>query len=98
MKNMDREPLYNKEKTQPHDIAKIFESAIRDKVSEKFSTSLEDLSLLLDDEDGVYVSQEDPDTLCCFVVDQKSGFLYLVTGKLDSDRKQLENLKADIVS
>jgi hypothetical protein len=97
MKNMDREPQY-KEKIQPHDLAKSFESAIKSKVSERFPTSSEDLSLLLDDEEGAYMSQEDPDTLCCFVVDRKNGFLYLVTGRFDIDRKQLENLKADIVS
>ena len=86
------------EKIQPHDLAKGFELAIKEKVSERFSVPLENLSLLLDDEDGVYISREDPDTLCCLVVDQKSGFLYVVTGKLGADQKQLETLKADVVS
>ena len=65
---------------------------------EKFSVSSDDLALLLKDKDGVYLSQEEPNTLCCFVVGQKNGFLYLVIGKIEEDGKSLTNLKSDIVS
>lgn len=81
-----------------YELAKTFESQIKGVVAEKFSVSLNDLALLLEDKDGVYVSQEEPDTLCCFVVGQKNGFLYLVTGRMEKDGKSLTNLKSDIIS
>lgn len=88
----------NQKTINPHELAKIFESQIKGVVSEKFSILTDDLALLLEDKDGVYFSQEEPDTLCCFVVGQKNGFLYLVTGKIEAGGKSLTNLKSDIVS
>ncbi len=81
-----------------HELAKSFEPQIKGVVAEKFSISPDDLVLLLEDKDGVYLSQEEPNTLCCFVVGQKNGFLYLVTGKIEEDGKKLTNLKSDVVS
>ena len=82
----------------PHEFAKSFESQLKGVVAKKFSTIPEELTLLLGDKDGAYLSQEEPDTLCCFVVGQKNGFLYLVTGKIEVGGKSLTNLKSDIVS
>ena len=87
----------NQKTINPHELAKSFESQIKGAVAEKFSISPDDLSLLFEDKDGVYLSQEEPDTLCCFVVGQENGFLYLVTGKIEGG-KSLANLKSDIVS
>lgn len=89
----------NNQKTiNPHELAKAFESKIKGVVAEKFSISPDELSLLLEDKDGVYLSQEEPDTLCCFVVGQKNGFLYLVIGKIEENGKGLTSFKSDIVS
>jgi len=88
----------NKKIINPHELAKIFESQIKGVVSEKFSIAPDDLALLLEDKDGVYFSKEEVDTLCCFVVGEKNGFLYLVTGKIEESGKSLINLKSDIVS
>jgi len=89
----------NNQKTiSPHELAKFFESQIKGVIAEKFSISPDALALLLEDKDGVYLSREESDTLCCFVVGQKNGFLYLVTGKIEESGKSLTNLKSDIVS
>ena len=88
----------NQKTINPHELAKTFESQIKGVVAEKFSVSADELELLLEDRDGVYLSQEEPNTLCCFVVGQKNGFMYLVTGKIDERGKSLTNLKTDIVS
>lgn len=84
--------------TNPHGLAKVFESQIKDVIARKFSVEPRDLALLFEDKDGVYLSQEEPDTLCCLVLGQKNGFLYLVTGKLEEDGQKITNLKTDIVS
>lgn len=88
----------NQKTLNPHELAKSFESQIKGVVAEKFSISTADLALLLEDKNGVYFSQEEPNTLCSFVVGQKNGFLYLVTGKIEESGKSLTNLKSDIVS
>ncbi|HCP08272.1 MAG TPA: hypothetical protein DIT25_00515 [Candidatus Moranbacteria bacterium] len=82
----------------PHELARKFEMQIKGTVAEKFSVEPEKLSLLLYDKDGVYLSQEESETLCCFVVGQENGFLYLVTAKIENKSKELNNFKADIVS
>lgn len=88
----------NKKTINPHELAKTFIAQIKRVVAEKFSIPPDDLALLLEDKDGVYLSREESDTLCCFVVGQKNGFLYLVTGKIEESGKSLTNLKSDIVS
>lgn len=88
----------NQKKISPHELAKIFESRIKEVVNKKFSVSPDTLILLLDDKDGVYLSKEEADTLCCFVVGQENGFLYLVTAKVSKDGKDLSDFKSDIIS
>lgn len=89
----------NNQKTiSPHELAKTFESQIKGIVAEKFSVSPNELELLLEDKDGVYLSQEEPNTLCCLVLGQQNGFMYLVTGKIEEGGKNLTNLKTDIIS
>lgn len=88
----------NQKAISPHGLAKTFESKIKGVVAKKFSVAPDDLDFLLDDKDGVYFSEEEANTLCCFVVGQKNGFLYLVTGKIEDGGKNLTNLKSDIIS
>lgn len=80
-----------------HKFAKVFEAQIKEVVAKKFSIPSDDLALL-DDKDGAYLSQEVSNTLCCFVVGQMNGFLYLVTGKIENNGNNLTNLKSDIIS
>jgi hypothetical protein len=88
----------NKTTINPHELAKKFERQIKEVVSKKFSVALDDLSLLLEDREGVYLSKEESDTLCVFVVGQKNGFLYLVTAKIGANGDGLDAFKSDIVS
>jgi hypothetical protein len=88
----------NQKTINPHELAKTFESQIKGVVAEKFSVPPDELELLLKDKDGVYLSQEEPDTLCCLILGQQNGFMYLVTGKIQEGGKTLANLKTDILS
>jgi hypothetical protein len=92
-------PQNNTEKmVSPHDLAKRFEQEIKETIAKKFSIDDRYLSLLLEDEDGAYWSKEEPGTLCCLVVGEKDGHLYLVTAKLAQEGKNLDNLKCDVIS
>lgn len=88
----------NKITINPHELAKKFEPQIKETVAKKFSVPSDDLLILFEDRDGVYLNKEEPDTLCCFVLGQKNGFLYLVTAKIEENGKSLGNFKSDIVS
>lgn len=82
----------------PHELAQKFEAQIKRTLLEKFSVIPEELSLLAEDKDGVYLSKEEPNTLCCLVIDQKKGYMYLVAAKITENGKSLENFRSDIVS
>lgn len=82
----------------PYELAQAFTSKIKGIIAEKFSLASEDLSLLLEDKDGVYVSKEEPDTLCCLVLGEKNGYLYLVTAKMTEGGKSLDTFKCDVIS
>ena len=88
----------NKETIHPHELAEKFEHQIKETIANKFFVALEELSILSSDKEGVYLSEKEPNTLCCFVVGEKNGFLYLVTAKIEEDGKNLNNFKSDIVS
>jgi len=81
----------------PRELANKFELKIRGAVAKKFASDERYLSLL-EDEDGVYWSQEEPGTLCCLVVGEKDGHLYLVTSRLAEDGKNLSDFKCDVIS
>lgn len=80
------------------ELAKSFEIQIKKTVADKFRINSENLSLLLGDEKGVYLSEEEVNTLCCFVIDEKNGFLYLVTAKIADDGQSLTEFKSDVIS
>lgn len=81
----------------PHQLARTFEALIKDTVAQKFPDDSDDLTLLLEDEAGVYLSKEEANTLCCLLVGQKSGHMYLVTGRSE-EGKFLSDLKCGIIS
>jgi len=82
----------------PHELARKNEVLIKETVNKKFGVQPEALSLLLEASDGVYFSEEESDTLCCLVVDNKGGLLYLVSGKMDPDKKEMRDFKCDILA
>jgi hypothetical protein len=88
----------NPKTTNPHALAKKFEVLIKEAIARKYGVSMDELKLLLEDKEGVYLSEEAPNTLCCFVVDQRNGYMYLVTGTIDEEGEALTNLKTDVVS
>ena len=83
----------------PHRLAEKFEQQIKAAITNKFSgTTADDLRLLTDKEDGVYISEADPGTLCCLVVGLKDKYLYLVTGDIVKEKTELKHFNAMIVS
>lgn len=82
----------------PHELARRFEREIKEAIVKKFSADDRYLSLLLEDEDGAYWSQEEPGTLCCLVVGEKDGHLYLVSAKMAQDREGLDNFRCNVIS
>ena len=86
------------EQSSLHNLAEKFEDRIKKAVTERFSDSADELVLLTDKKDGVYISREDPSALCCLVVGKKSKFLYLVTAVIDEDQRELSNFSAMIIS
>ena len=81
----------------PHDIARKFELLIKGAVAKRFFINPDELSILLEDEDGVYVTDTEPDILCSLVIGLKNGSMYLVTAKILDNGKGLENFKPDII-
>lgn len=88
----------NQKILNPYQLAKNFESQIKDTIVKKFSVPSNQLKLLLEFDHGVYLSQEEINTLCCFVLGEENGFLYLVTGEIDKDGETLTNFKTSIIS
>lgn len=83
---------------KPHDLARENEELLKKQLISKFSLTTEEVKLLLDEEDGVYWSEENPELLCCLAVGTQDGFLYLVTGEVDAKDMSLKNLQCDIVA
>lgn len=82
----------------PHELASKFQSQIKETVAQKFSLASGELSLLLGDTAGVYISQEEPGTLCCLVVSQQNGHLYLVAAEIEKNGSILSNFRSDVIS
>lgn len=80
------------------ELAKSFEFQIKKSISDKFGVSSDNLFLLFEDDKGIYLSEEEANTLCCFVLDKENGFLYLVTGKIADNGQNLTEFKSDVIS
>jgi len=85
--------------TGSHDLAVKFEAQIKDAIVKKpnSNVSADELSLFLKDKAGVYLSKEDPDTLCCLVCGNKNGLIYLVTAKITENGQELADFKSDAI-
>ncbi|MEI7498384.1 MAG: hypothetical protein WCK11_03825 [Candidatus Falkowbacteria bacterium] len=82
----------------PHSIARSFNRDLIGAISDKFNVDPDDLSLMLDDLSGVYLSAEKNDTLCCLANGKKNGHIYLVTATIQKNGQELADLKSDIIS
>ena len=78
-------------------LLSTYECEIKSVISEKYSIPSEDLTILPQEEGGVYMSEEEPETFCCLVVENTNGFLYLLSAKI-TDGQQLTNFKSDVIS
>ena len=72
-----------------HNLAEKYEKDIKDVVTKRFSESADNLVPLINKKNGVYISGEDPSTLCCMVVGKKSKYLYLVTAYRNEKKETL---------
>ena len=81
-----------------HNLAEKLKKQIKKTITGQFSDAVDDLVLLTDKKDGVYISKEDPSTLCCLVVGKKSKFLYLVTANMEENQERLSNFGVRIIS
>lgn len=88
----------NEIKADPRKVAKKFEAEIKTIVANRFKVEAGKLSLLLNDEQGAYYSEQEPNTLCSFVVGNQNGYMYLVTAEFDADSQSLRDFKSDIIS
>ena len=66
-----------------HALAEAYEEQIKETIAEKFSVSVDELVLLTDKEDGVFISEIDFTTFCCLVLGKESRHLYSVTALPD---------------
>ena len=96
---MNNENNQNEIKTilSPHDLARRFEIDFKNIVIKKFSELQENLLLLVDDSDGVYISEEDQNLLCCLITSTGTGHLYLATAVTDKNGN-LSNFLADVIA
>ena len=94
---METFEMPKKDLITPRQIAKKSEDKIKKSIVDKFSVSPDDLSLLLEDEEGVYLSREEKNTLCSLVV-AKNGNLFLVTGRIEEKSQELRDIKCDVIS
>lgn len=82
----------------PHELAARFQTQIKATVAEKYSLAVGDLSLLLEDQNGIYLSKIKPHVLCCFVVGLKNGRLYLVIAKIEKSGMKLSGFKCQKIA
>ena len=82
-----------------HKLAEQYEAQIKETIAERFFDSVDELTLLTDREEGVYISEVDPSVLCCLVVGTRSGLLYKVMANIDENHKEpLANFIAGVVA
>lgn len=82
-----------------HKLAEQYETQIRETAAEKFFDAVDELRLLTDQEEGVYISEVDPSVLCCLVVGTRSGLLYQAMANYDENHKEpLANFVATVIA
>ncbi len=82
-----------------HKLAEQYETQIKEAIAERFLDSVDELRLLTDQEEGVYISEVDPSVLCCLVIGTRSGLFYQAMANIDENRKEpLANFIARVVA
>ncbi len=84
--------------TGPHNLARRFEDDIKNAIFEGTGVSAGELELMLQDKDGVYFSEEQPNTLCCLVLGRENGHLYLATAEFSESDNTISNFKVTTLS
>ncbi|MCK5096023.1 MAG: hypothetical protein KAR24_01570 [Candidatus Pacebacteria bacterium] len=81
-----------------HALASQYETQIKDTIVQRFGVEPQDLRVLLEEEQGVYMSNKDPERICCLVVGISSGLLYLVSAKVVGDGDKPQDFLADVIA
>lgn len=81
-----------------HTLAQQYETQLKEAITEQFSVPADELRLLTDREDCVYISEVDPSALCCLAVGGDSGFLYQVIANIDENHETLTNFVAGTIA
>ena len=92
------EQMENQKKEQLRNIVIKYQPEIVALISQKYSVAQEDLAVLIDDESGIYLSQEEKETLCTLVLSNNNGYMYLVSAKLNEDSNTLSDFRSDVVA
>lgn len=90
--------MENQKKEQLRNIVATYQPEIVTLISQKYSVASEDLTVLIDDESGVYLSQEENETLCALVLDNNNGYMYLVSAKYNEAEGSLSNFRSDVIA
>lgn len=98
MANINKEKKqHSKNEITIYELVENHNQQIKEAITKRFLADSDDLFILSEDKDGVYLSEEDLNMLCCLVVDKKNGFLYVVTSNIKNDGENLENFQSAIV-
>ena len=81
-----------------HELADKYEKQIKEAIAERFSVSVDELILLTDKEDGVFINEVDTSALCCLALGKESGFLYAVNAIINKNHEELTNFSAKIIT
>ena len=87
-----------KQLSKLHTLAEQYEAQIKEAITEKFSVPADELRLMTDQEEGVYISEVDPSALCCLAVGGGTGFLYRVIANIDENHETLTDFVAGIIA
>jgi len=84
------------QKISPREVASKFADRIKEAVMIKYSSVMQDLSIMDEGEFGSYYSKVEENVFCCFVVGNKNGYLYQVRAKIKHD-SSLEDYFCEII-
>lgn len=88
----------NEKPPEAHSLARKFSQELTASILERFELPEGDIALLLDDAAGAYLSEKEPDMLCCLAVSAGNGHMYLVTAKILDGGARLGEIKSDPIS
>ena len=86
-----------KQLSKLHKLAEQYEAQIKEAITEQFSVPADELRLLTDRRNGVYISEIDSLAFCCLAVGGGHGRLYQVIANIDENHETLTDFVAGII-